>query len=297
MSARQVGLLGVPFNSSGTTDGVARAPAVLRAEGLVAALRAAGRVVDDRGDLALGPPSPERDRRSGIIAPDALAAMIAAVREAVEATLRGGAFPVVLGGDCPILLGCLGAPSLREPGLLFVDGHEDAWPPKASPTGEAADMELGLALGRHHDDLPVTLDGEVPRLDPRRIVVVGARDIAEIAEAGVESIDRLVEVIRPDAISGAHAAELGAETARRLGAQGPCWCHVDLDVLGTDALGSVDYRQPGGFDWATLTALVRGALGQRSVAGLTVTIYNPDLDPDRSDARRIIKFITDVLAA
>ena len=33
-----------------------------------------------------------------------------------------------------------------QPGLLFVDGHEDAWPPSASPTGEAADCELGLAL-------------------------------------------------------------------------------------------------------------------------------------------------------
>jgi hypothetical protein len=31
-----IDLVGVPFNSSGTTDGVARAPAVLREAGLVA---------------------------------------------------------------------------------------------------------------------------------------------------------------------------------------------------------------------------------------------------------------------
>ncbi len=32
-------------------------------------------------------------------------------------------------------------------GVLFIDGHEDAWPPELSTTGEAADMELGFALG------------------------------------------------------------------------------------------------------------------------------------------------------
>jgi prepilin-type processing-associated H-X9-DG protein len=33
-------------------------------------------------------------------------------------------------------------------GMLFVDGHEDVYTPHESTFGEAADMELGLALIR-----------------------------------------------------------------------------------------------------------------------------------------------------
>lgn len=37
--------------------------------------------------------------------------------------------------------------ALLDAGLIFVDGHEDAWDPHRSGTGEAADSEIALALG------------------------------------------------------------------------------------------------------------------------------------------------------
>jgi len=146
MIPRDVVLIGVPTNSSGTADGVARAPAVLRGRGLTAAL--AGRPgFTDAGDLALPAPQPRRGP-SGLLAEDALIVMIGQVRGAVRAAREDGRFPLLIGGDCPVILGALAAlqAEAREPGLLFVDGHEDAWPPRVSPTGEAADCELGLAL-------------------------------------------------------------------------------------------------------------------------------------------------------
>jgi arginase len=73
--------------------------------------------------------------------------------------------------------------SPEDVGVLFVDGHEDAWPPQASPTGEAADMELGFLLGRT-TELPPGLRSLIPQVDPRRITVFGARDEAELATRG-----------------------------------------------------------------------------------------------------------------
>ena len=295
---RRVELLGVPFNSAGTTDGVARGPAALRRAGLVEALRTVGVDVRDRGDVVLGPTAPERDPSSRVIAPTALTAMIEAVRDEVDAIVRDGRFPLVLGGDCPILLGCLAAPAVAGAGLLFVDGHEDAWPPDASTTGEAADMELGFALERAIDGLPEPLLEALPRLDPRRVAVIGPRDEADLAEAGVQSIDGVVDVTRPEAIGPDAAGQLGIDTMERLAASGLTWYHVDLDVLDTASLGAVDYRQPGGLDWATLTALSRGALASApagsTVAGWDVTIYNPDMDPDGTGAARIVRFLVDV---
>ena len=164
MIPRDVVLIGVPTNSSGTADGVARAPGVLRQRGLAAAL--AGRPgFTDAGDLVLAAPRPRRGP-SGLLAEDALIVMIGQVREAVSAAREGGRFPLLIGGDCPVILGALAAlqAGAGGPGLLFVDGHEDAWPPGASPTGEAADCELGLALRMFDVGLDSRLSAVLPRI-------------------------------------------------------------------------------------------------------------------------------------
>src|SRR6516165_2182249 len=83
-------LIGVPANSSGTVDGVARGPAVLRQRGLATALaRYPG--FTDAGDLALPVPVPVRGP-SGLLAEDALVAMIRQVADAVGAARGRGRF-------------------------------------------------------------------------------------------------------------------------------------------------------------------------------------------------------------
>ena len=286
-----VALIGVPFDSAGTATGVARAPAALRAAGLLEALKKAGSAVVDMGDIQLTPGDADRDPASGIIAPEALLAMVHCLEDAVSAAIASGAAPLVVGGDCPVLLGCLAAIREEPVGLLFVDGHEDAWPPHRSTTGEAADMELGLLLGRSVGDLPDDLRSALPRIQPERVVVVGARDQQELADAGVESVEGVLDVIRTEGLTQAAIETLVAERIDRLDALGRWWLHVDLDVLSTVSLSAVDYRQDGGMDWPTLAALTHRALGARAVTGWTVTIYNPDLDPDGRQAEAIVRYI------
>jgi arginase len=222
--------------------------------------------------------------------------MIRAVRAEVAEALGAGAFPLVLGGDCPVLLGCLGGFGVdSSPGLLFIDGHEDAWPPAASTTGEAADMELGFALGMTVSGLPGDPVREIPRLDPDAVVAIGPRDGGELAAAGVPSIRDLVEVIGPETASAA-PEEVADQAASRLAQWGPWWLHVDLDVLSTESLPAVDYPQPGGVGWDALTRLSQRALSRPDAMGMTVTIFNPDLDPDGSAASRIVRYIVDSLA-
>ena len=116
--------------------------------------------------------------------------MIARVGAAVRAARSAGRLPLLIGGDCPVILGALAAlqDEAGQPGLLFVDGHEDAWPPLASPTGEAADCELGLALGLFDGDLDARLRAALPRIRPEHVVGIGPRDEEELAAAGIATL-------------------------------------------------------------------------------------------------------------
>ena len=290
MTPAGLALIGVPANSSGTVDGVAGSPAVLRQRGLATALaRHPG--FTDAGDLVLPVPVPVRGP-SGLLAEDALVAMIERVADAVGAARHRGWFPLLLGGDCPVILGALAALQAERdrPGLLFIDGHEDAWPPRLSPTGEAADCELGLALRLFDAGLSPQLRAVLPRIDPADVAAVGPRDGGELAAAGVASLDgQLGALIRP--------AELTAEryAAALASLPPPWWLHTDLDVLATGELAAVDYPQPGGLTWGQLTDLTATALATDDCAGWSVCIYNPDLDPCRDSADAIISYITQAI--
>lgn len=184
-------VMGVPTNSSGKSDGVAKVPSALRSAGLIQALSHYCDIYDE-GDVTFTVPTTDTDPHSGIIGHDTFISMVQAVYKSVNNALKSHRFPLVIGGDCPILLGCLAAVKDlhgSSSGLLFVDGHEDAYPPDKSPTGEAADMELGFALGMNCDHLPSNIVDNsnwppLPLVDARNICIFCPRDKKVLQKQG-----------------------------------------------------------------------------------------------------------------
>ena len=288
---RTIGLLGVPTNSAGKIDGVAQGPVVLREVGLVDALHRHAKV-HDYGDVTLPDPSPTRASRSHVIDPDGLDALVARVRDAVAPILDHGHLPLVIGGDCPLLLGCLAASSGRDRvGLLFVDGHEDAYLPMQSSTGEAADMELAFALGMADASWFRELSTLLPLVAPNDVRILGARDAELLRAEGVASLRDRVALVDGERLA-ADPARIAAAACASL--PQPWWFHLDLDVLSTEALPAIDYPQPGGLGWDELVVVATTAL-RADPGGWDVTIYNPDLDPTRVHARRIVRFLGSVI--
>ena len=118
---------------------------------------------------------PEIDPGTGLLNPHGLRGHASRLADAVGAVLDHGAFPIVLGGDCTILLGITLALRRRgRSGLLFLDGHADFYQPEAEPAGEAASMELALVTGRG-PELVTNLESRRPLLRDEDVVVFGFR--------------------------------------------------------------------------------------------------------------------------
>jgi arginase len=54
---------------------------------------------------------------------------------------------------------------------------------------------------------------------------------------------------------------------------------------------------PGGLSWAELGALTSAALQAGGVRGWSLSVYNPDLDPQRRAARRIVNLVANTTSS
>jgi len=293
-----IDLIGVPFDGMGRPGGQRRAPAALRAAGLRSAFP--GRDVVSEPDPELPASHATRSPDSGLLNEAALLAMVDALDVRVGDALSTGRFPLVYGADCSVLLSTV--PALRdavgEAGLLCVDGHEDATPVELSDSGEVANMEIALLLGWTDRTLPEGIRRRTGTLSADALALLGPRDAVFREPLAVPSIADRVLVLPPDELRPDPAAEARKAVARIARQTAGWWLHLDLDVLAEDEFGARgapgEPSMPGGLSWAELTALVSAALRAGGCRGWSVVIYNSDLDPDGSAARRIVQFVRDV---
>jgi arginase len=270
----------------------------LRAAGVQAlpeALLAAGLAerVGARRGTRLAPPAfdPTIDPATGLLNPHGLRDYAPRLADAVGAVLDQGGFPIVLGGDCTILLGSTLALRRRgRSGLLFLDGHADFYQPQAEPSGEAASMELALVTGRG-PELVTDLEGRHPLLRDEDVVVVGFRDADHAAAEGSQPLAPTIHAIDLPSVrqrgAGRAAGDALAHLDRKDGPAG-FWVHLDVDVLDDAIMPAVDYHLPDGLTWQELTAVLRTAVASEQATGLDITIFNPALDPDGRVARTLV---------
>jgi arginase len=281
-------LLGAPLDSSGTGRGEEHAPAMLRAAGLVERLR-----LTDAGDVVGPLRDSDRDPSTGVIAADQLVAASKTLRDAVAATLERGERPFVLGGDCSLLPGALAGARIAcgRLSLWMLDGHPDALDGETSPTGEAADMDLALVLGRGHPEL-TGLAGELPIVAPEDVALIGHRPAELDSDVAAEL------ALVPDGVEQVSAPAVRRRGAGRVawatlaGGRGrPVWLHIDLDVLDERELPAVTYAQPQGLSWAELVELLEPLIAAPDLAGISLA----DLDANHARAHQYAARIVDAL--
>jgi arginase len=278
--------LGLRPPQPGHEPGTWRAPQALRAAGLHSRLNAAR-------EASLPKPVYRADAEPGTRLRNghALRAFNEAVASEVRISLKRGGFPLVIGGDCSILIGCLAAARADGPlGLIHVDGHSDFRHPgnydPDTTLGAAGGMDLALATGRGEALLTHWGQDVDPLVDDSDVVQIGEREDqdADYAFPDIFKTDIHRFDIRKTLAMG--VAEV-ARQALALIERERLWLHTDLDVLDAKILPAVDSPGSPGLDYAQLELLLTTLLDSDRVIGADVAIFDPDLDPDGTHARAI----------
>lgn len=281
----QYGVIEAPSVLGLRPTGVEDAPARLIELGLAERLEArlAGRV-------EIPPHSDVRDPATQVLNAEAIATWTPRLADAVEVVIAAGDVPLILGGDCSILLGPLLALRRRGRfGLLFIDGHADFYQPEAEPNGEAASMELAFATG-HGPALLADIEGLGPLVRPEDVVVFGTRDATEQKQAGSQALPTSIRAFDLDAVRGLGpeaAARAAVDHLTRDGIEG-FLVHIDADCLDDAVMPAVDYRLPGGLSTDELAAVLRIAVASGRMVGAVLTVYNPRLDEDGTAGQRLV---------
>jgi len=284
--------LGLRPPTPGHEPGAWRAPEALLEAGLAATLNADVTALDHPAyDFEA---QPLTRLRNGNV----LRAYSLKIADVVGSILAGGRFPVVVGGDCAILLGCLLA-ARREgrAGLVHLDGHNDWYHPNnydtASRLGSAAGMNLALATGRGEPVLthwpvvgtPLAADADAIQLGDRETEVPAEQEEwAMVGESAVACLT-IQQILR----LGVEATV--AQAREQLDARGldRVWLHLDVDILDQAVMPAVDSPGSPGLDFPQLGELLNGLLGSGRIIGADVAIYDPELDPDRVYAGPIVE--------
>lgn len=241
MSVRRVDIIGVPMDLGASRRGVDMGPYAVRYAQLHEQLRSLGiERIDDHGNLhvPIREAVPQNDRHAKYF--DVIERINKELADIVEAAVRAGGFPIVLGGDHSIAIGTLeglrrarGGPA----GLVWIDAHGDINSPKSSPSGNVHGMPLWFALERGY-------------ADPQRTVQIGLRDLEpaekeNLRESGVKAFT-MSDV---DKLSMTHVMEEALAVAGS--GNEPIHVSFDLDAIdpreapgtGTPVKGGLSFRE------------------------------------------------------
>ena len=293
---KKIALIGAPSSAAAFLPGSEKAPAALRAAGLVERLQGAGFEVIDYGDCAPRLFADDEEHRRARNLP-AIVAGLNDLKVHTEVAMKSGALVLVLGGDCAQSIGLLtGARRYyKHINLLWFDRDADLNTPASTPSGRIDGMVVAHIIGRGAPEL-VRFWGETPLVREPDVTLFGITRL-DPPEQEFLSKSPLRHVSAEDiAAKGASAAAtealhlMHADTREFV-------LHLDLDVLSQEDFPPVNVPASGGLSFDAVRDALREFARSKNLLGLDVAQYNPDKDPDGANAKKIVDLLVEALAA
>ena len=293
---KKIALIGAPTSAAALAAGHERAPAALRAAGLVDRLQSAGFEVTDLGDCVtqIAKPDEEHPRARNI---PALVAALNDLRPRIEIAVKSGAFPLIIGGDCSIALATVAAARryFRHVGLIYVDRDADMNVPATTPSGCVDGMVISHMTGRGAPEL-VRFWGEPPLVREPDIILFGVDRMDAPEEQALARSP--IRCYRADDVRRKGATAVAEEAANHLhGDKYEFVLHFDVDAISSSEFPPTTYAGPGGLSLTETKQALNVFASRKNVAALEITTYNPSLDPDGASAKTLIELLVEVLSA
>lgn len=291
----KIDIIGVPIDLGADRRGVDMGPSAIRYAHLQQKLEALGYVVEDEGNVEVPIAEMCRITNPKLKYLDCIVPMSRRVAGAVATSIQGGRFPLVLGGDHSLSIGSVrGAARGKKIGVIWLDAHGDFNTADTTPSGNIHGMSLAILAGLGEQSLVRLWDEQVPVVDPKRIAVIGARDLdpgekSNLRDAGamvmgMEQIDRygMVAVVEK-------AIERVSREADGV------YLSLDLDALdprhapgvGTPVSGGLTQRE------AHLACEMISETGK--LIGMDLVEVNPILDTQNQTASLAVDFALSAL--
>jgi arginase len=270
-------LIGVPIDFGAGRRGVDMGPSAVRYAGLAAALEKQGHRVFDYGNVPVPVMESSAEDNPRLRYLDCIAPVASALADRVADALACEVFPLTIGGDHSLSLGAVrGANRRHRLGMIWLDAHGDFNTTETTPSGNVHGMPLAALCGLGAPRL-VEIGHPAHLLDPRRVVVVGARDLDDgerelLRTAGVtvistEQIDR----------TGMFEAMRRAVEIASAGADG-VYLSLDLDALDPVYAPGVGTPVPGGLTYREAHLACELVAESGLLVAMDIVEVNPILD-------------------
>ena len=186
--------------------------------------------------------------------------------------------PVVIGGDCSILVGV--ALALRKAGnyaLFYLDGYTDFMDVRLSETGGMGGIAAYFATGNGYDGIS-NIDGHSPYINEENLWCVGNREYDDEYENQIRGSSATYISLSKLRIAGIErCASAFLKMIENKNLDG-FFLHIDVDVLNDNIMPCVDSRNPDGLYYPEFNKLCGMLFSSEKFAGVEITILDPDLD-------------------
>src|SRR5438132_5344270 len=293
---KKIALIGACSSAAAFLPGTEKAPAALRAAGLVEKLKNIGYDVVDLGDCAPRLFADDEEHRRARNLP-AIVAGLNDLKVHAEIAIKSGALVLVLGGDCAQVIGLLtGARSYyKHLNLFWMDRDADLNTPASTPSGRIDGMVVASIIGRGAPEL-VRFWGETPLVREPDVLLFGLERV-DPPEQDFLSKSPLRYVYAADIQKKGAAAATRDALAHLHAELREFILHVDTDIIAQEEFPAVNVPGSGGLTFDDVRPSLREVLSQKTLLGLDVAQYNPDRDPDGSGAQKLVELLVDALAA
>jgi arginase len=292
----KLALIGAPSSAAAFSPGSEKAPAALRAAGIVEKLQTSGYEVTDHGDCALRLFADDEEHKRARNLPE-IVASLHDLKPRAELAVKSGGVLLVLGGDCTQIIGMLtGARRYyRHVNLLWFDRDADLNTPASTPSGRLDGMVLASIIGRGSPEL-VRFWGEPPLVREPDTLIFGLERVDPPEQEFLAHSPMRYTLAQDIQAAGAMKAatnalaHLHADTREFM-------LHLDLDVIAQEEFAVTNMPGSGGLSFAETQTALTEIVKHKNLLGLDVAQYNPDKDADGSGARKVVDLVAEVLSA